>query len=587
MTTKKIRVSDLDYDRIKQSFIDYLKTTETFSDYNYEASGMSTFLNVLAYNSHYQSLMANFLANEMFLDTAVKRSNIVSRAKELGYVPMSRRAAKAVINLTFTQSSTNTSSLILPKGTTFSGNVDDGSFTFSTIRQYSAPAVQSGNEVTYTFNNVEIYEGVLTQNTYAYSDTDYTLTIPNVDVDTTSLKVYVQDINVPNSSAVEFSRVVNFLTIDNESKVYFLQEGFNEKFEIYFGDNIIGYKPQAGSLVEMSYLVTSGLYGNGADNFTLTYIPSQVISSSNTVVTVQAASGGTERETSDMIKFNAINSYGAQNRAVVSDDYKSLIANSGINVKNVLTWGGETNDPPRYGTIMVSVQPLSGDELTISQKNTISDLVKSKAVGNTKIEFVNPEYLDLIVNTNVVFDKSVISTSVYELESAVESTIIAYSLVALSTFNNSFRMSNLQTNIDATDISIKNNVTTVLIERRLYPKLYSTFGIKFSYMNGVKNIKSNMFNTLTNSDCFMEDDGIGNINVYYYNNSIKTVSQFNVGSIDYITGDVQINSITVTSYNNGSLKIVATPTINDVVTSKNVILRLTNDNIKVTSTSDY
>jgi len=231
MTQQKIRVSDLDFDSIKQSFIDYLKTTDEFSDYNFSASGLSTVLNVLSYNSHYQGLMANFLANEMFLDTAVKRSSIVSRAKELGYIPRSRVAAMAVIDVEFTNVFGSPSSLVLPVGTTFLGNVDDSSFVFTTLESYSTNSIIENGSVVYRFSNVKIYEGVLTSNTFTYNSVDYTLSVPNLDVDTDSLRVFVHN-SILSDRAEEYIRDFNFLTLTGTDKVFFIQEGFKETYEI-------------------------------------------------------------------------------------------------------------------------------------------------------------------------------------------------------------------------------------------------------------------------------------------------------------------------------------------------------------------
>lgn len=585
MAITKIRVTDLDFDSIKDSFIEYLRSTDEFSDYNFEASGISTVLNVLAYNTHYQSLMANFLANEMFLDTAVKRNSIVSRAKELGYVPQSRRAAKATINVEFKNVFQNPSSLVLPGGTTFTGKIDNSTYVFTTQTSYSTSPVIENSQMVYRFSNVEVYEGVLTQNTFVYNPVDYTITIPNLDVDTTSLRCYVQ---TPNDSRVEeYKREFSFLTLTETDKVFFIQEGFDEYYEIYFGDGKIGYQPAQNSLVEVSYLVTSGSEGNNADDFTLTYYPVGTETATNTVTTVETSSGGQGRETDELIKFNAINSYGTQNRAVVADDYKAIIINSGFNVKNVLTWGGEDNVPPKFGSIMVCVQPLNGDVLTGNQKTLITNLIKTKAVGNTKVEFVDPEYVDMKISSQIVYDKSLLSVGTYELESEVRSTIIQYAASSLSTFNNVFRLSNLMTDIDTTNTAILNNKTDISIEKWLYPRLYDKFTKQFSFMNSITSIVSTKFNNVEVGGLYLEDDGLGNINIVYYVGSKKIIYKNNVGSVNYQTGYVQVDNIDISTYDNNVLKITANPVSQDIISNQNIILRLQSSNITVQSAADY
>jgi hypothetical protein len=587
MTIQKIRVADLDFDSIKQSFIDYLKTTSEFTDYNFQASGLSTILNVLAYNSHYQSLMANFLANEMFLDTAVKRSSIVSRAKELGYVPRSTRAAKAIVNVEFRSVFGNPSSLVLPAGTTFIGKIDNNSYVFTTITSYSATAVIEDTGLVYRFSNVEIFEGVLTANTFLYNPVDYTITIPNLDIDTTTLRVFVQTQN--DSRVEEYQRNFNFLTIGPTDRVFFIQEGFNSYYEVYFGDNVFGYQPAANSKVEMNYLVTSGSEGNNATDFTLTYFPAGTESSTNTVTTVSISSGGMDREEEDLIKFNAINSYGTQNRAVVADDYKALIieGGGGFNVKNVLTWGGEDNIPPKFGTIMVCVQPLTGDSLTANQKSQIISLIKSKAVGNTRVEFVDPEYIDIVIKSTVVYDKSLLSVGTYELESEVIAAIIRYVNSSLSTFSNVFRLSNLMTDIDSTNTAILNNKTYVFIEKWVYPKLFTAYSSSFSFMNPINSVYSTTFyDDVVPDQLHMEDDTVGNINVVYYSGSKKVIYKSNVGSVNYQTGNVQVDNVKISRYDN-VLKFIADPISQDIVSNRNVILRLQSSNIHVSSMADY
>ena len=262
--TNKLRVASLDYEDIRASFVTYLKTTPEFTDFNFQASGISVLLDVLAYNAHYQGLMANFLANETYIDTAVKRSSIVSRAKELGYVPFSTKAARATVNVVITNVTGNPSSLIIPANTQFTTTINSKTYTFVTLQSYSAHYTVVNGTSTYTFVDVELYEGVYIINRYIYNGVDPTFDIPNVDIDTSTLRVFVDE---GGSTPVEWTYATNLLNIDQSTRAFFVQEGFNQKFQIYFGDGVIGMPPDVGHTISILYVASSGSGGNDAASF--------------------------------------------------------------------------------------------------------------------------------------------------------------------------------------------------------------------------------------------------------------------------------------------------------------------------------
>jgi len=329
-------------------------------------------------------------------------------------------------------------------------------------------------------------------------------------------------------------------------------------------------------------LVTSGSAGNNASNFSLTYFPSGTSTASNTVTVVLASSGGAEKESESKIKLNAINSYNTQNRAVVSSDYQSLILSGGFDVSDVFTWGGEDNTPPKFGYVMICAKPTSGDVISSTQQTLITELLRAKAVGNTKFQFVNPEFVDLKVSSRVVYDKNIINISVGELEAAVKNTIYNYGQSNLSTFGDSFRLSNLMTKIDATDASIVNNLSLVSLEKNISPVTYTDYFVNFSFVNGITSLYSTYF-TADIENLFLEDNGAGAINVVHYVGTNKIIHKPNVGSVDYATGEVTINSLNVVRYANDVFKIVAACTSQDVVSSKNILLRIPKENITITS----
>lgn len=582
--TTKIRFSSLDFDGLKQSFINYLKTTAEFKDYNFEGSNINVFLNTLAYNSHYQSLMANFTANEMFLDTASKRSNIVSRAKELGYVPTSKKAAKAVVTVEFRNVFGNPSSLVLPKGSTFTGIIDDSNYTFTTVQSFSTTPVVENAVNVYRFSNIEIYEGVEAQNTILYNTSDYTIQIPNIDIDTSLLNVFVQ--RQKDSGYDEYVKDFNFLAIDGSSKVFFIQEGFNENYEIYFGDGIVGYKPANNSPVLLNYIVTSGIEGNNAVGFMLTLLPAGTESASINVITESASTGGKDRENEENIRLNALGAYGVQNRAVIPEDYSTIIKNIGLNVDKCIVWGGEDNIPPKFGYVMACIKPLSGDSITSNEKNYISGILRSKAVGNSRVEYVNPDYIDLNIETTATYDKSKLSVGLYELESEIISTIITYGNTYLNDFASTFRMSNLSSAVDKTNTSIISNLTNISVEKWLYPRLYSTYSVNINFSNSIQYMTSSNFTIPNNSSqMFFMDDGYGAINIVYYLDDKLLIHTPNVGTVDYKNGIINISNVIFTGYSDRVLKIKSSPISNDVFSTRNIILRLQNSNIKVKVTS--
>ena len=576
----KLRVSDLDFKSIKQSFIDYLKTVDEFKDYNFDASGISTLLNVLSYNTHYTSLMANFLANEIWLDTAVKRSSIVSRAKELGYVPKSRHSAEAILTVEFKNVTNNPPILTLAAGTTFSAQVDNNNYTFTTLVPFSTAPVNENGELIYRFANINVYEGVLVENTTVYDRADYTVVIPNKDIDTNTLRVLVT--SPSESQEIEYFKNETFLSLTADSKVFFLQEGFDEFYEVYFGDGILGVNPDQGSTITMNYLVTSGEIGNNANNFMITLVPYGAETSSVSVETISISAGGTEREDQESIRLGASNTYIVQNRGVINSDYMNIIRNSGINVGSVVTWGGEDNTPPKFNKIMVCVKPLVGDSLTQNQKDQITALIKSKSVSGITPEFITPDYIDIILSTVVNYDVNRINVSVDSLINSVRNNIVSFSAINLSEFGSILRISNLQTEIDKTDESILSNSTKFYLQKQLIPILNTNTTFQFSFANPVSSISSSSFLIHgTPEYVHLEDNGAGSIDIVYYKGSAKIKVVVGVGDLDYITGNVNIYNLNILSLSSNKFFVDAQPIETDVKSSQRMILRMQSSNITV------
>lgn len=583
MSNYKLRLSGLDKDQLKADFINYLQTTSEFQNFNPNASGMSSLLDLLAYNTYYQSLMANMLFNETFIDTATKRQNVVSRANELGYQPRSSRASSATLNVTVKNVSGNPTSLVLPAGSTFSTIVGNQPYTFTTIVPFSTTIQFDINNIPYYQFVVTAYEGILTQNTFLLS-TDMSIDIPNFEMDTTTLRVFV----TTDITEVEYYSAGNFLTVNGSNKVYFLSEGL-DVFEMTFGDGTFGYKPPVGSSIRITYLVTSGDGANGASVFAMaSTIPGATTASIN-VIAVAASQGGAAQETIDSIKANAVNLYKTQDRAVTPNDFRTLIIQSSNNVKDALVWGGQDNIPPKFGKVVACVLPMFGDSLTTSDKNNIKTIVSSKAVPNIGIEFIDPTYLNLVVDCTVTYDATVITLATFDLQTLVQNTVANFIQTNLTKFNGSLRYSNLVSAIDRSDLSIVSNVTDILLRYEYTPTFYQTTAIDFSFNNPIDNInksyamKSSLFYiTGLTSGVWIEDDGNGILNIFYSKSGVKTYAAYNVGTINYQTGSVHISSINITGLNgHDAIHFEATPVARDIFSSKTTIIHVNTSDIVV------
>lgn len=583
----KLRFASLDKDAQKAAFIAFLKTQSEFANFNENASGWATLLDMLAYNNYWQAINANFAFSETFLDTASKRENVVSRAIELGYTPYSKRAAKASLTLTATSVPGNPTSLVLPAGSSFSTTVDNVSYTFVTLVPYSA-VIQFGinNQPFYTFN-IDVYEGVLTQNSFTLG-ADPSVDIMNLDIDTTTLRVFV----TLNITEYEFYQPTNFLTITPTNKVYFLVEGTNA-YKIGFGDNTFGLQPPLGSAIRVQYLVTSGAGPNGASVFTFTStIPGATTAVTSTTVVTPAA-GGAAAESIDSIKGNSVNYFATQDRAVTKDDYKALIIQSSPNVKDALVWGGEDNNPPKFGKVIACVLPSYGDSLTNYDKTNIQTIVAAKAVPGIGIEFTQPSYLNLTINTTVTYDANIITTSIYDLQSAVQASIASYVSTNLTKFNGRLRSSQLSSTIDRTDASIISSFTEISFKYKYTPSLSTQSSISFSFKNqlnatnAIFAVKSTLFYVPGfTSGVWIEDDTQGKLNLFYTKNGVKTYAAYNIGTVNYQTGDVYVASIFITGIDGLTLDFIGEPAEADVFGLNDVIVRVDSQDITVSAVAN-
>lgn len=587
MENKNITTAELDFDAIKSNLKTFLQGQAAFADYDFEGAGLSVLMDILAYNTHYNALYTNLAVNESFLDSASKRSSVVSRAKEIGYVPHSATGAVATVNITVTGTTSSPATLTLPAYSSFSTTVDGVQYTFYNTEAVSTSKVGSS----YTFTGINIKEG--TPLTFKYtvaSGTRYIL--PNSGVDLSTLSVRVQD----NSTSSVFNSFVNqeqILNLDEESKVFFIKEIEGELYELEFGNDTIGKALVTGNVVNISYMVTNTIEANGARLFN--YTGSSLLGGTVAVTTTTPAVGGADIESIESIRYNAPRSYSSQNRAVTVEDYKALIFRLYPEAETVNAWGGEDNVPPVYGKVFLSIKPTNTTVLTAAQKNfIINEILKQKNVVSITPEIVDPEYIQLDINTTVYYNPRLTSKSESEIKTLVVDTIKAYNTENLESFTGIFRFSNITADIDNTEDSIISNITTIKLHREVEIQYNTNANYSIYLGNPIYNstvpeqsLTSTGFYIAGNENLmYLEDlpsnSRYGVLKMYYFNVDVKTYFR-TFGTIDYQTGTVNMPELEITGIDQatGTLELIVKPQSNDVVSIRNQLVTIPDEQINV------
>lgn len=441
-----VRVTELDFDQIKTNIKNFLRNQSQFTDYDFEASNLSVLLDILAYNTHYNAILANMVSNEMFLDTAIKRSSVVSLAKQLGYMPQSRRCATALIDVEL-QNITGTPNFItLDPGKAFTTTIDGTAYNFYTIDSYVATPVSG----VYTFSNIKLFQGRQLEFYYtvaAGSSPAQKYEIPNADIDTQTIRVAVQYAGTSSYSET-YQMATDITTVDSTSQVFFLQENTRGFYEIFFGDDVIGRNLDAGDTIKISYLVTDGAEANVSNsldvNWTTTAIAGET-AGDRTISTVIKPSGGLNKEDIESIRFRSINNYTAQGRAVTKTDYAKLIQDAAPGADSVNVWGGEKNVPPVYGKTFISIKPKTGYVLTPAEKTRIiNDILVPRSVITAQHEFVDPTYTYITFRIDIRYSSARTSRSAAQIQSLVDTAVRNFINTNLSKFNAIFYRSQLE-----------------------------------------------------------------------------------------------------------------------------------------------
>ena len=596
----KLEISELDFDGIKANLKNFLSQQDEFRDYDFEGAGMSVLLDLLAYNTHYMGFNANMLANEMFLDSADIRASVVSKAKQVGYTPTSATSSQAKIDVVVNDATG--ASLTMARGTQFSTTVDGTSYNFVNNADISITPVDG----VYKFSNVDIFEGTFLNFKYTVntSDIDQRFIIPNDNVDTNTLTVKIQE-SSSDSTTNTYTLATGITGLDSTSKVYFLQEVENGRYEVYFGDGVLGKAVADGNIVIFDYINTNRTEANGATTFTLNGTIGGF--SSATITTVSNANSGADPESISSIKYNAPRDYTSQDRAVTADDYKVLVKRLYANAKAVQVYGGEDAATPEYGKVFISIKAKSGSNLTESTKASIVSSLKQFAVASVRPAIIDPETTFITLDTTFKYDTTGTTKDSSTLATDVLSVITNYNNDTLENFTGVFRYSKLLQLINEADTSILSNITTVKMYKTITPTLNSALKYTVSFNNAFYNphsghnasgggvISSTGFkinNDSSTNEHFLDDDGAGNLRVYYLSGTTRIYTDSTFGTVNYSTGEVVLTSANITSISNVDgaastlFRVFAIPSSNDIVPVRNQVLQIDTANSTINGDID-
>jgi len=598
-----LKITDLDFADIKANLKNYLKQQTVFQDYDFDGAGLNVLLDVLAYNTHYNAMAAHLSLNEAFLDSAQIRGNAVSRARMLGYVPTSEQAPKAqvdmVIDATDVPAENRPAALTLKRGTRFSSTVTGLPFPFVSTEASNTTLVGT----TYTFSNVKLAEGNYNSIKYRV-DNDIQIQkhqIPHKNVDISTLRVRVQA-NEESTSFDVYTKFETLLNVDSSSKIYHIQENNAGFYEVYFGDGVIGNKPQNNNIVTLDYVHTSGPEANGAGKaigsvgeFSLT--DTVLSGSSETITTKIVASGGSDQEGLESIRYNAPITFSSQNRAVTTDDYRAIIKNNFSNIASINTWGGEDQAIPDYGKVFIAIRPNTAENLTSAEKTEIiNTILKGKNVVSITPEIVNPNYSKLELDVVFKYNPNLTDRTAADLVAVVKDTLDDYSLNQLNRFDGIFRHSEVLRNIDKADPAIVNSTVRPYMFQNITPTANQlnnftlTFPGTFFVPGGATQsvIESTSFSQ-GGVDNFFNDkaiDGSTERQIFAYklvgDNKVTTIE--NCGTVSPSTGTVTLNNFSPVDVT--AIRVTVQPNSLDIAPKRDQILEISGSRLTVTAEED-
>lgn len=576
MSSQQINVTELDFNQIKENLKSFFKNNSKseYADWDFEGSGLSTLIDVLAYNTHYNAMLAHMSINETFLESSQMRKNVVSHAKLLGYVPHSMRAPRAIVTVTVPAQG-NPGPLTLPRGSVFTTTVDEQSYSFVTLESYTAFNVGG----IFTFDNVLIYQGVVRSATYTVDENIpfQKFVIDDENIDTSTLQVSIRD-SIRATTSNTFVKYTLLAGIDNTSRVYFLNENSDGKYEISFGDGVIGVKPSSLSVIDVSYVSTVGGVTNSAAEFSFSGSISGLSVSS--VETLQIASSGGDRESTESVRYNAPLALISQNRAVTADDYRAIIIREFGALDSISVWGGDQQPEPEYGKVFVSIKPLNNLFLTETERITVLSILDRFNVLTLTPILLDPDYVNVYLSIQYKYDSNKTTLNIGEISSVIRDRIAEYNDDELQKFDGVFRHSKVLRVIDDSSSAIVNSAVKVFLYKDVVAVGNVSVETNFStpvYDNNGSFLTSDSF-TYNGVDCFLgdyphdTDENLRYLEIFRTVNGSKVIFVTRAGTIEKTTGRVVLNGFTVPAPINIRLRVV--PNSFDVAPRRNQILQI-------------
>jgi hypothetical protein len=589
MANSSLTLVNLDFDTNKSDLKDFLRSQDLFLDYDFDGANINVLLDVLAYNTYKNGFLLNMVGNEGFLDTAQLRDSVVSHAKELNYTPRSFRSAEALVDITITSTDDNKVSVTIPKGTSFTGRIGPESYSFTTDKNI----VVSKTDGVFYSSNVSIFEGNYVTESFSVNYEDpVNYTLKNKNIDTRSITVTV--LEDAGATVLTYLQSTSLFDLDDSSKVFFIQGASNERYEIVFGDGIIGRKPKNNSVIVVEYRLSSGELPNGTRTFRN---DGNIDSESNvSIYTVSSASGGAVAESLESIRYNAPRHFTTQERAVTTEDYENLLRENFPEINVVSAYGGEEADPPQYGKVLVAVDLQNLDGLPSSKEIVYKKFLKARSPLAIDPIFVEPERLYVNVKSTVDYNLNLTTASSEDIKTFVISAIVDYNEEHLDDFKSTLRASKLGTKIDDSQVSIISNDTKLLAIKEIEPTVgvASNYDVKFnislfdtlpsvSKSHNVDEevvINSSLF-IINNQHCILEDDGDGIMRIVTISGDKYTTLK-QIGTVNYSSGLVQLQNFKVDQVPGGVIKIYAKPKSKDISSNKNTILSIREEDIDIT-----
>ncbi len=582
--------TNLDFDQIRASIKDYLRSSSTFTDFDFEGSNFSILIDVLAYNTYLTAFNTNMAVNESFIDSATLRENVVSLARNVGYVPLSRRSATAKITFTLTGLNSAYKTVTLKKGIVCTGNLDNTSYIFS-IPEDITIGIAQGEA---TFSNITIYEGTLLTKTFVVdtSQPNQKYILPNPFIDTSTIRVSVKD-TPQSATSSEYVAVDNIININSDSRIFLVQEISDEKYELFFGDGIFGKKLSNNNEVVATYITTNGKQGNGASDFVFsgTIVSNtgvNVGTNVGVIVTTEAANNGDDIQSVESVRYYAPRMYSTQYRAVTASDYEVLLPSLYPNIESVTAYGGEELNPPQFGKVFIAAKPKNSDYLSEQTKESLLNSLKSYSVAGIQPQFVDINVLYVELDSTIYYNSNFIGAP-SDLKAQISKSLESYAdSTDLNKFGGRFKYSKAVRIIDSTNNSVTSNITKVRIRRNIGAiigdptQYFVCYENRFFASPSGYNIRSTGFyidglsRMVYISDKPNSDLTLGRLYLFSMDGEEETTEVQNVGEVNYITGEINIDNINVSStvLPNNIIEIEATPYSNDIIAKKSIYLKL-------------